>query len=410
MTQIQESRAALPQPEPELTAEALMGRARALVPLLRDRQQICDELGRLPDETNDEFVRAGFYRILQPRLFGGYEFDLPTFARVMIEIARGCPSSGWVLALTAGHPLLVASMPVDGQAALYGDAGEFRAPLVGMPGGTATRTDGGYSVNAGWDYASGCDIATHFIGMAVVPGEMEGAIPRRVFVTLRRDQFEIIDNWDMMGMRGTGSRRVVVKDTFVPAAQTLDAALGAGGARPGLAAITNPMYAAPFLSVLIFELACVAVGIGRGALDEYESMMKTKTVLAPGFPKRFEQHEFQTYFGRGQALVDTAEAAVTRAGQLYMEWAREQADGGETFDDIRDRRLVMIEQQATALCGEAVEMMFRTMGTSAAKPSVQMGHYFRDMSVLRTHMAMQQERTAENFGRVSFGLEPIGPM
>jgi 3-hydroxy-9,10-secoandrosta-1,3,5(10)-triene-9,17-dione monooxygenase len=84
-------------PEPDLTPAAIVQRARDMVPVLRERQAECEALGRIPQATNDEFVSAGFYRILQPRRFGGYEFDMSTFARVMIEVSRGCPSSGWVL-------------------------------------------------------------------------------------------------------------------------------------------------------------------------------------------------------------------------------------------------------------------------------------------------------------------------
>ena len=78
-------------PESDLTPDEMLRRARAMRPVLRERQAECEALGRLPDSTNDEFVKAGFYRILQPRRFGGYEFDLPAFVSVMIEIARGCP-------------------------------------------------------------------------------------------------------------------------------------------------------------------------------------------------------------------------------------------------------------------------------------------------------------------------------
>src|SRR5215469_17870639 len=91
-------------PEPHLTPQEMLRRAEALRPILRERQVLCEELGRLPEETNQDFLNAGFYRILQPRRFGGYEFDLSDFIRIMAEIARGCPESGWVLALTSGHP------------------------------------------------------------------------------------------------------------------------------------------------------------------------------------------------------------------------------------------------------------------------------------------------------------------
>src|ERR1051326_3988298 len=160
-------------PLPELTPAQMIARACEMVPALRERQAECEALGRIPQETNDEFVSAGFYRILQPRRFGGYEFDLGTFARVMMEVSRGCPSSGWVLALTAGHAIMLSAFfPEEAQIDVYGVDGEFRGPSRTPPRVIARPVEGGYILNGEWDYVSGCDIATHAIGgIGVIRGD-----------------------------------------------------------------------------------------------------------------------------------------------------------------------------------------------------------------------------------------------
>ena len=135
----------IPAPEPSLTPAQMVARAREMVPVLRERQAECESLGRIPSETNDAFVAAGFYRILQPRRFGGYEFDLETFAKVMIEISRGCPSSGWVLALTGGHAIMLSAFfSEEAQIDAYGRDGEFRGPSRTPPRVVARPVDGGY--------------------------------------------------------------------------------------------------------------------------------------------------------------------------------------------------------------------------------------------------------------------------
>src|SRR5712691_12761461 len=145
-----------------------------MLPVLRARQAACEALGRLPEETNQEFVAAGFYRILQPRRFGGCELDLLTFFKVMTTIARGCPSSGWVLALTAGHAHTLASLfPEQGQVEIFGRDGEYRPPMSLNGVATADPVDGGYLVSGSWSYVSGCEIGTHFIGLAAVAGRDE---------------------------------------------------------------------------------------------------------------------------------------------------------------------------------------------------------------------------------------------
>jgi hypothetical protein len=207
----------IPVPEPGLTREEMVQRARDMVGVLRERQEEAERIGRLPDETSREFVEAGFYRILQPRRFGGYEFDLPTFTRVAIALARGCPASGWTYTLTAGHAHMLAALwPEEGQIDIYGADGEVRMPGRFRPG-TATPVDGGYSVSGTWDYVSGCDSATHLaFGFMLGDDPSAGELATDFIGVVDYADCEIIDNWDVLGLRGTGSKRVVVEDVFVP--------------------------------------------------------------------------------------------------------------------------------------------------------------------------------------------------
>jgi 3-hydroxy-9,10-secoandrosta-1,3,5(10)-triene-9,17-dione monooxygenase len=395
------------QPEPGLAPAELLGRATALTPLLRARQAECEALGRVPDDVNAELVRGGFYRVLQPRRFGGYEFDVPTFYRVMMEISRGCPDTGWVLALTAGHPLIVASFPLEGQREVYGKEGEFRCPAAFNPPGTAVPAPGGFIVSGSWPSASGIDLATHALTAARVEGNGGGA---GIFIQalFEREQFRIIDDWQVMGMRGTGSKRVAIENAFVPAQRTVEAA-GAGRpdpkTRPRL--LDNPMYIGRVPCFLIGEAASVAVGAARGALDLYEEIVRSKRAYHPPYQERIKEPEFQHHFGHALALIATAEAALVRAGEDYMDYAREEASGGAAFDDERDQRLVLIEQQCIRLAWEAVDLIYRTVGTSdAAKEGKMIGRIFRNMAVINTHPGLQLDRTAIVAARTHFGLLP----
>src|SRR3954449_7579512 len=125
----------IPVPEPDLTQDEIVQRARDMIPVLRERQEECERIGRLPDETSRDFIDAGFYRILQPRRFGGYEFDLPTFSRGAIQLARGCPSTGWAFTLPAGHAHLLASyFSEEAQVEIAGADGDIRVPGRFRPG------------------------------------------------------------------------------------------------------------------------------------------------------------------------------------------------------------------------------------------------------------------------------------
>jgi 3-hydroxy-9,10-secoandrosta-1,3,5(10)-triene-9,17-dione monooxygenase len=401
---------ALAPPEPHLTPAELLRRAQAMRPLLRERQNAVESAGCVSEDTNARFIEAGFYRILQPRIFGGYEFDLPTFLRVMIEVSRGCSDSGWVLALTAGHAFLMSSFDEQAQREAFGRAGEFRGPSVAMPGGIATMVEGGYRVKGIWDYSSGCELATHFLGSCLVEGLPEAAPGYGVFVLFDRAQYRIVDNWHVIGMQGTSSRRVIVDEMFVPKHRALASVDERGQyihPRPGSLMHANPFYRGRITSLLVSEVAAVAVGAARGALDIYEEILRNKKTNFPPFRPRAEEIEYQRHFGEAQSLVDTAEAALLNMAADYTEFARRDAEDGVPFTDEDDRRFVQLEQQCVRLCFEAADLMLRTSGTSSASKTAPLGRYFRNLAVIRTHITMQHDHTAANAARLRFGLAPL---
>ena len=402
--------ASIAPPEPDLTPAEMIARASALRGKLRDAQAECEREGRISDAINSQLIRAGFYRVIQPRCFGGYEFDVPAFYRVMMEIARGCPETGWVVALTAGHPLIIANFPLEGQQEVYGTDGEFRCPAGFNPHGAAAPTAGGYRLTASWPSASGCDLGTHHLGSAIVTGADGKPTSQVIQVLLAREQYRIVDDWDVMGMQGTGSKRIVAADVFVPERRTV-VAVGIGrGNEPAVRTRLhqNPIYLGRIASFLIGESASVAVGAARGALDLYEDVLRVKRAYHPPYHERHKEPEFQAHYGGALALIATAEAALVRAGEEYMDFAREEAAGGAAFDDEKDQRLILIEQQAIRLAWEAVELIYRTVGTSdAAKEGAPIGRIFRNMAVINTHPALQLDRTAINAARTRFGLAPM---
>jgi len=397
-------------PEPNLTPEAMIARAREMRQMLREQQGECEKAGRILPATNDAFVRAGFYRIVQPRRFGGYEFDVPTFHRVMIEIARGCPSSGWVLALTAGHPLIMARFDERAQIEVYGSDGEFRAPATAAPAWVVPDGDG-YKVKGFWDYASGCDIATHFIAPGVTAGA-QGEPPQFLMFVLEPKDYQIIDNWDVFAMKGTGSKRIAIeKEVYVPGYRVLMGGLTADfPVGTPIEGLENPIYHGHIAPFLVGEATAVAVGIARGAIDVYEEILAKKPINFPPFTLRAHTHEFQEYVGRAQALVDTAEAALLKFSEDYTRLCASRMRDPALFSDEVQRGLILRLQQCVNMCWEAVDMLFATGGTTSGRVDSMLGRYFRDLAMMRTHVVFQHARTAANFGALRFGQPPRSPL
>jgi 3-hydroxy-9,10-secoandrosta-1,3,5(10)-triene-9,17-dione monooxygenase len=392
----------------------MLSRAEAMRATLRARQPLCESGGRLPKETNHDFLEAGFYRILQPRCFGGYEFDMPAFVRVMTEVARGCVESGWVLALTAGHPAaFLSSLPVEGQNEAYGSSGDVRVPAVAKPGGFATQADGGYRFKGEWDYSSGIDVATHFLGALMVIDPANRQPIAYGYALLHPAEYQIVDNWNVWAMRGTGSKRVVVEEMFLPEHRFV--ALADGKMQPlknipGRAMHNNPLYHGNYIPLLIMELASVAVGAAKGALDVYEEILRTKKHTLPPFHPVREIPEMQRHFGDAQAWTDSAELSLRSIAERYQEACRTQYEDGIELSPEAARRMLRAEQEVVRLSWDAVELMFRTGGSSSAAQSALLGRYFRNLAVIRTHITMQSEITSANVARLHFELPTFGSL
>lgn len=401
---------ALSPPESDLTPETIISRATALRPLLRERQAETEANGNVSFDTNTKLIDAGFYRMVQPRVFGGYEFTPTDFYRAMMEISRGCSETAWVLALTAAHPLIAAFFSEEAQREAYSDNGEFRSPTAFNPPGTAVPVDGGYRVTGKWVSASGIDHATHFMTLAYVKpatGDTK-TYPPAVLLMMTKDQLGIIDDWNVMGMQGTGSKSVTVTDLFVPshrAAATKGHGLLTQIVLPGPRIHPNPMYYGRIGAFMIGECASVAVGAARGALDLFEEILRTKKQTQNPALELYKDPEFLAYYGKALTKIVTAETALVQAGNDYVTYCREEAEGGAPFDFKREYRISLTELTCIELAWEAIDIIYKEAGTSASVKAAQpIGRYMRNVAAIRTHPILQLDRTAMKAAKVEFGI------
>jgi 3-hydroxy-9,10-secoandrosta-1,3,5(10)-triene-9,17-dione monooxygenase len=386
------------QPEPELTPADVIARAERMRPVLLEGQEATEKRTFYSAEMDAAFDAAGFYRILQPRMFGGYEFDVSTFYKVIIEIARGCPSTGWCLSLAAAHSLQAGALfDEQAQREMFGADGNFRAATRDTPRGTARKVDGGYIVNGTWDYCSGIPWSTHLMAGAMVEKNSDGTIEfdqfsgRQLLLVLRRDQFEQLNDWGhMLGLRGSGSHSVKVESAFVADHMLhsvnlldIDVSEGTVGARLH----GNPMYAGRQVGFFGAELASIAVGTAKAMLDEYERIITTKkTTFAPHVLRATVQ-DYQRPLGQAMGMVDAAEAIVLQVGRLYMDHCDANATGAQPFTVEMDYRLDQMAIQAGFLAWQAADLLVRTSGSSPMANGARMQRYLRDLTQYRTHMA-----------------------
>jgi 3-hydroxy-9,10-secoandrosta-1,3,5(10)-triene-9,17-dione monooxygenase len=318
--------AKLDPPEPDLTPDEMVARAVALRPELIADQEATERRTYYSAEMHEAFLNAGFYHLYVPRRYGGYEFDVPTYVRVVQEIARGCVSTAWCVGLAMNHALMVGSWwPLQAQDEIFG-GGDFRCSSVAAPVGKATRTDDGWEINGQVAFASGTPYATFYMGQALLPAAADAGsqdLPPQLLFVAPRSEWKMLDDWgDMLGLKGSGSHSIRFEGTRIAESWGFEGSMldvEVAGGTPGSRLHSNPMYSGRAVSIFTLSLAAVTVGAAYNMLDEYERLMRTKATPLPPFIPRVKDPDYQRWYGRALTHIATAEAAVHKTAERHME-------------------------------------------------------------------------------------------
>jgi 3-hydroxy-9,10-secoandrosta-1,3,5(10)-triene-9,17-dione monooxygenase len=372
-------------------AQELIERAIALRPKLIEKQAAAEQRTYYDEETHEEFKRAGFYRMFMPRRYGGFEVSVPTFMRVIVEIARGCPSTGWCLALASNHALMVGSwFPQEAQDEVFA-GGRFICASVAAPiSEPAVKGEGGWELNGKVSFCSGIPYSTYYLGQALTQGDGDGMPGPMLLFVAPKGTWRMLDDWgDLLGFKGSGSQSIVFEQGRIPDHYVIEnvSMIDVDPARtPGVAIHGNPMYGGRAMSIFTLCLAAVMVGAAYNALDEYENQMRTRTMIMPPFAPRTEDADFQRYFGGAWAKTATAEAALHDCAEQHMELCRRQAEDGVPYTYKDDMLLGCIAREVMVQTWETVQSdLIRTVGASLIKQGERMERIYRDMSIGNAH-------------------------
>ncbi|NIL40213.1 acyl-CoA dehydrogenase [Salinispora arenicola] len=372
-------------PEPDLTEQEIVARAARIAATLVDRQQETEQRGYYGLDTHKELLAGGFYRILVPRRYGGYEFGIDTHMRVVSALARGCPSTAWMYTFGASHAHLAASLfGEEAQNELFA-AGDFICPGVIAPAGLAEQAEGGWLVDGVFRYSSGSPYATHFIGQTFLAGA-EGEPPTQMMFVVPRDQWRRLDDWGaQLGLKGSGSHSIKIEKAYIPDHYALVGThmglTSVTNGTPGLALHGNRLYGGSVLAVLNFQVGALAVGMATGALDAYSELMRERMTTYPPIVARAENPDYQLYYGEADGRIAAARAAMS---DVLRQWG-ETAENGSITRDV-ELRMSLISREVVRLCWSAVsDILFPTAGSSAVRAGERLERIWRDMSTLHTH-------------------------
>ena len=257
------------------THDELVARARAMIPTLKGRAKQCVAERNVPAETIAEMQEAGFFRILQPKRFGGYEMHPNTFFAVQKLIAEGCMSTGWMYGVVGCHPYELALFDDKAQQEVWADASDMLVSSTYQPVGKVEPTEGGFYLSGHWGFSTGSVHCGWVLLGALVPPSEEGGPPDMRTFLLPREDYEILtDEWHVFGLQGTGSHGIKVDRAFVPEYRTHRAVEGFLCQNPGQEVNTAPLYSLPWAQVFVRSVSTAAFGGARR--DEEKSRAKAR--------------------------------------------------------------------------------------------------------------------------------------
>ncbi|MEV0904406.1 flavin-dependent monooxygenase [Streptomyces hokutonensis] len=380
----------------------LVARVRELQPLLRERALRTEQERRVSAEVVSALTDAGVYRMNVPRRYGGYQSRLSTQVEVLGEIAAGCGSTGFMALIQAGCSYIAALFPDEAQDEIF-TGPDVRVGGTLIPDAVAVATDGGYVVNGTSGFATGCQNADwHLLTTRV---ESDGGPPEVLWTAVPMSELEILDDWYVSGLAGSGSNSVVARDVFVPAHRILPVGQLLAGGFPSKTNADDPFYRMPVLMLFCAWTAPNALGPARAALAEF-----TERIHRRGITYTFHERQYEA----GVTHLQVAEAAlkISCAELLTAEFVariESAADNDEPYTQADRARIRAQSGYTTRLCKEAVDLMASASGASSLHRDVPVQRAVRDLHALSLHSFVNPSTNLELYGRVLSGLDAGTP-
>ena len=379
---------------------AMTTRARALIPQLRDRAARTEEMRRLPAETERDLHEAGLFRIVQPKRVGGSEFDYVSLVDCAELLAMGDASVAWNFANLASHHWMLGLFDKRAQDLVWGkDPDTLIASSFIFPAGRARKSDGGYRLRGSWPFSSGVASCEWNMLASVVSSDDEAdGIEYRIFLVHKSD-YQIVDTWNSVGLGGTGSNDVEVRDAFVPEVLTIAVSDLAGGPTPGSAVNPNALYALPVFSLFPYVLSGVALGNAQVCLDDYVDVARHRASTY-NRAKLADMQSTQIKIAEASAKIDAARR-IMRSNCIE---AMADARRGHIPDMAAKTRFRRDGAFSVNLCTEAVSLLFSASGARGLFTTGVLQRQFRDAHAINSHLAFNFDAAGTNYGRVALGL------
>jgi 3-hydroxy-9,10-secoandrosta-1,3,5(10)-triene-9,17-dione monooxygenase len=386
------------------TYDEALRRARDIVPQLRERAQKCEEARVLLPENEKLLHETGLFRFHQPKRFGGMELPFIAVVDIVAEVARGCPSTAWNVGNLGCHHWILAYYEPKTQHEVWdANPDALIASSIALAAGRGRKVEGGFVVSGRWPFSSGVDNCQWNM-LAVTVYEQEKAVDWRLCLVPAKD-YAIIDTWYAMGMVGTGSKDIEVKEIFVPERRALALARCRGGLEhPGAALNDGPLFRVPIVAAAGHPLSASALGAAQGAFESVLDSFKTRVGTYTG-AKVADFQAVQIKLAEARCLVDSA-TALMRGSALGFQHLAEKNQVPDLETKLRWRA-----QNAFAVrqARQAVETLWSCYGANAIYTRDPLQRYLRDLQALNQHFSFNFDIAGSAYGTAALGGKYANP-
>ncbi|MFJ2839259.1 acyl-CoA dehydrogenase family protein [Nocardia sp. NPDC087230] len=375
----------------------------AIADQLRDQAPEAERLGQLPDATAQLLKTAGPIRLLQPKKYSGYEAHPREFAETVMATAALDPASGWIAGIVGVHPWQLAFADPKVQDEVWADDHDTWMASPYAPTGIARPVDGGYIFNGRWQFSSGTDHCD-WIFLGAMLGNPDGSMalpPTMLHMILPRQDYQIVeDSWNVVGLKGTGSKDIIVKDAFVPDYRVMNGDHVIDGTAQKEYGVTETLYKMPWSTMFPLGISSAVVGIAEGALAAHLDYQRDR-VGAQGTAVKDDPY---VLFAIGEAAADINAARqelLANADKIF-----DAVDAGKEISFAERAAVRRTQVRAAWRAVSAVDQIFARSGGNAMRTDKPLQRYWRDAHVGLAH-AIHVPSTVYHASAVSsLGLEP----
>ncbi|NKY31576.1 hydroxylase [Nocardia speluncae] len=367
-----------------------------------------DSLGRLPDDMAKGLKDAGIIRLLQRKKYNGYEAHPREFAETVMKTASFYGSAGWVGGIVGVHPWQLAFADPKVQEEILGEDTDTWQASPYMPGGVAVPTGDGYVMNGRWQFSSGTDHCDWIFLGAMVGGADGKPLmpPQSLHVILPRSDYEIVaDSWDVVGLRGTGSKDIIVKNAFIPNYRVMDGGKVIDGTAAKEYGVTETLYKMPWSTMFPLGITAATIGICEGVLAAGVDYQRNR-VGATGTLVKDDPYVLHA-LGEAASEIDAARQQLL--ANVDRIW--DKVDRGEEID-FEARAAVRRDQARAAWRAvRAADEIFDRAGGNALRMDNPLQRFWRDAHAGLHHAIHVTSTTYHAAAMSSLGVEvPEGPL